>query len=1494
MQKTIKYSLQFLGWLVLTFLLLLIIASILIQTKPINKRLVKLTEQQISSRINGNFSVGEIDGNFFTNLSLKNILVTDNTDTLIYITEIDAHYNLIPLLYKKLQIDSVHIDHPYLHLKQENDSIWNIQRIIKPTTNGTDTTSSTRDSYKIDLSLFSITEGIVKIESANTLIPQSIQHINTKLTLLWEEDQQTLKLTDFSLATDSPNIELKQLTFRLNRNKELIELSNFHLKTAQNQIDGTAKYQEDKNLKSTTKAQSTPLQFKEFEFFLPDLKIPATPILKLNTALENNSLLATIELTDQNQRINLDFTALNFSEWLLNRTDTLLNYQLSGKFENVELLHWLGDSSLNYFINGDLMANGKGTDPKTMSLSMKGIFDECIIENIPIDQFNFNIGLKNGNLSGQAKGQGIFGEIDLSPTVENLFEKPSYNFEIITRNLDAFILIGVDSMKSNLNLKANISGTGVDLKTATLSTKGSFVDSKFQDILVDQLNFKFNMKKGSLSGLANGIGNFGEFSISPTIQDITGDLSYQINLNTNRLNLSRLTDVNSLETDLNINVNISGKGLDPQTAILTADGNIMESKFKNLLFDRLNFDFNLNQGTLNGLAQGLGKFGEFTITPHVQDLMGEPSYQLNLTTHQLDFSELTGVDSLKSNINLQAEVNGKGYDPKTLFANATVIFSASQFQEIKLDTLFAKGQYSYNNLQLDSVWAQTNSLQLNAYGNYNTEANSDLTLSADIKDIDGLTAFFPINNLQVKGHLNAHLTGKLDSLNLQTTIDIEHAGFNNFLTDNLQIGANAQITGSDTLVSAHIVAHNIRNESLTLDSLVIDLKADPDSVFVNGELNATDLKSQFRAGTHLGKQIRLTLEELVIEYRNQHWALQQTPAIFNVDSVNYHIDQFLLASGSGENIQSITAQGNISLNGTEDFNLKIVNLDISQLPNLFGIDMDASGELGLNMKLSGTAESPILKGDYALNKAIFNDYQFSDFGGILNFKNKLVSIKTNIALKDSGNFILNGAIPLQFRLDSLSYSYAPQDSINATLSVNNFPLAAFQSTNMADKIFGYFEGDISANGPMESPDIQGNLQLKQASVKIPEYGINYHDIIFDMEFMRDKINLNTFSIKSADGEMTSTGQIIFKSELYSGEIDQTQLEFIFKKFNPVNHRQFNMQVSGNANLNAKNGELVFDGDLSVPKSEIYLPAIFTMMGKIYETEISQPILVREMENMSEQTDTLSFGRIKSAKTDSSQFNYFKQIEGSLRIKIPKNTWIRNEDMRLEISGDLELIKHKSFSEIFGSVDVVRGQYDLLGKRFIIREGTISFQGGEEIIPQMDITASYTFRNSQRVEQTITVQVLGSTESPTVNFSLDNISINEGDALSYILFGKKMNELSIDQQENLTGAGGSSIAKTATAAILTSQITKFVGEKLNVDFIEIKSTGGFENATVVVGKYITNDLFVSYEQRFGETSEKDLAKYEVKLEYELFRFLFFQLNNSSNDSGFDVILKLDSE
>ncbi|HKJ80145.1 MAG TPA: translocation/assembly module TamB domain-containing protein, partial [Prolixibacteraceae bacterium] len=348
----------------------------------------------------------------------------------------------------------------------------------------------------------------------------------------------------------------------------------------------------------------------------------------------------------------------------------------------------------------------------------------------------------------------------------------------------------------------------------------------------------------------------------------------------------------------------------------------------------------------------------------------------------------------------------------------------------------------------------------------------------------------------------------------------------------------------------------------------------------------------------------------------------------------------------------------------------------------------------------------------------------------------------------------------------------------------------------------------------------------------------------------------------------------------------------FYDFNLVNHNQFNIQLSGNANLGGEKGNVVYGGDLKIPQAEIYLPAIMAMTGKMNTPEMPKPILVRHAERMDISIDSIGIETFEMPNPDSVQFNYFDDLQGQLRLRIPKNTWVKNQDMRIEISGELELIKNQEFFELFGSVEVVRGQYDLLGKTFVIDDGAITFQGGEEMLPRLNIEATYSFRNAERAEQELTVKIMGTAESPEIEFLLDGSAISEGDALSYIIFGKSMDALTMSEQQNVDDAGGSSLAGRAAASVISSQITDFLGDRLNVDYIEVKSDGSFDNASVVVGKYITNDLFVSYEQRFGEVDEKDLAKYEVKLEYELFRFLFFELNNSSNDSGFDVIVKFD--
>lgn len=1406
MRKGIKYSLLSVGGLLLLVVLVLVLAALLIQTQPGKRKIASVAENQSARFLNGELQIGKIDGNFFTHLSINNILLKAENDTLASIEKIELYYSLWPLLSGKLDIHSAGLYSPRLFLSQNSDSVWNFQQLIKPGPQ-TSKTSEEPGSFEINLGNFMLTNGNIKTEALDTIIPKEIKNLNTELSLNWAEKSQELTLDSFSFSTLQPDFILNQLKFNVKRDTETIELSNFYVETGRNSLEGMAEVESDSLKNGAANFETAAVDISEFSYFLPSLTLPARPTVKLTANLENNAAKATIELSDQDQHILINAGTSNLQNFLSEKTNIQPGYQLTVDFENVELGYWLNNPDLMYFLNGTLEANGRGFDPKTASSEISGQLNNWVIENRQIDRLNFTLNLENGNVTGNFRGR--------------------------------------------------------------------------------------------------------------------------------------------------------------------------------------------------------GNFGSFNLVHHIQNFMENPEYKLNLTTNDLNLALLTGIDSLYSNLNLQAAVTGTGFDPEKMSANATISGNGSEFQHIQIDSLFAAGNFKNQTINIDSLRLKTQMARLEASGVYSLTSNSDLQLSAKIDSLNEFSAYLAGVDVNTSGKLTAHLFGRPDSLNLESNVELNSSRYDDILLEQLQLAATGWITKTDTMLSAQIFAGRLESGNLKVDSITATIDGNADSLFLDARLQASELTTSLQTGIVPGEKTRLTLNSWETNYQEQHWALQNAPATIEFDSVNYTVNNFRVASGNTDSPQVISANGIISLREEEDFTLEIDRLNIGTLSrfleleypvtslfstkinvsgnakspelnttysfagasfagyeftgingnldysenelrvetNIFSKDSgkveltarlpvqarldsmmfgfsnndsvnarmnitnlsaailqklditnDFSGFLESKVNVSGTMESPLANGNFSVNEAKYNDYGFPKIDANFNFRENQFSAESEIETEDNGEFSFSASLPVQYEPDSLSFNFNPEDSISGQVNLKNFSLAILETMNPSAEINGQVNGKMVITGTANSPQPVGALKLADASFKMDEYGIDYQNIKLNLNFLRDKVEVDSFRIMSADGNLTGKGEVNFESELYKGDLIQSEIKLVFNKFNPFNHRSFNMQVSGNASLGGEKDNLVYGGNLNIPQAEIYLPAILQMMGKLNVPEMPKPILVREAEKLSLYTDSTTFTNPEpgSAPTDSLNFEFLDKLRGRLGVKIPKNTWIKNNDMRIEISGDVELIKNGEFFELFGSVNVVRGQYDLLGKTFIINEGTINFQGGEEMMPQMNITASYRFRNAQRAEQVLTVDISGTAESPEVSFKLDDSTISEGDALSYILFGKSMNELTIDEQNNVAGAGGGSLAGKAAASILSSQITNFLGDKLNVDYIEVKSDGSFDNATVVVGKYITNDLFVSYEQRFGETDETNMAKYEVKLEYELFRFLFFELNNSSNDSGFDVILKFEVE
>jgi autotransporter translocation and assembly factor TamB len=108
-----------------------------------------------------------------------------------------------------------------------------------------------------------------------------------------------------------------------------------------------------------------------------------------------------------------------------------------------------------------------------------------------------------------------------------------------------------------------------------------------------------------------------------------------------------------------------------------------------------------------------------------------------------------------------------------------------------------------------------------------------------------------------------------------------------------------------------------------------------------------------------------------------------------------------------------------------------------------------------------------------------------------------------------------------------------------------------------------------------------------------------------------------------------------------------------------------------------------------------------------------------------------------------------------------------------------------------------------------------------------------------------------------------------------------------------GQAGSKTLKNLLTGQVMGKISGTLSKKLALDVIEFEGNKNWRDARVLVGKYITNDLFLSIERDFSLNRSNELAPKQVYLEYEITRFLFLQATRGDEKTtGFNLIWKLE--
>ena len=222
-------------------------------------------------------------------------------------------------------------------------------------------------------------------------------------------------------------------------------------------------------------------------------------------------------------------------------------------------------------------------------------------------------------------------------------------------------------------------------------------------------------------------------------------------------------------------------------------------------------------------------------------------------------------------------------------------------------------------------------------------------------------------------------------------------------------------------------------------------------------------------------------------------------------------------------------------------------------------------------------------------------------------------------------------------------------------------------------------------------------------------------------------------------------------------------------------------------------------------------------------------------------------------------DFYGRLGFDVATVISRDSWLYLDDGSVELAGQLRITKQPQEKlTVSGEVDGVRGWYSFKGRRFQIAKARLNFTGGGEIDPALDIVGRH------RIPRYLIEFVVGGYASKPTLVLRSDPPLDQADVLSVLLFGKPVKALSEGEQINLQ-----SQAALVTADFFAADLKGSITEQLGLDTLDISVGNDVSAGQIGVGKYVTDDVFVSTKQQIGDEHEQEYSvEYNIAPEWQI--------------------------
>jgi translocation and assembly module TamB len=575
------------------------------------------------------------------------------------------------------------------------------------------------------------------------------------------------------------------------------------------------------------------------------------------------------------------------------------------------------------------------------------------------------------------------------------------------------------------------------------------------------------------------------------------------------------------------------------------------------------------------------------------------------------------------------------------------------------------------------------------------------------------------------------------------------------------------------------------------------------------------------------------------------------PLTLSQRGADYSLANLALAFGSGR----IT--GNAALRGaTLSARLTARNLPVAPVARFAGYK--GAGTVTLDANFSGTTAAP--RGQFTLSgRALsvslpgqrlpsLSVEATGDWNGReLGVKGRLGGLK-GAALNFSGSLPLvltarpfNLAMPATGRL-----ALRLQGAGDLANIADLLPLGE-------DRLAGNFTFDAGVAGSIASPAATGHLTITGGRYESFATGAVLTNLQVDLNGDRDRFTLRRLTAgDSANGKLSARGSIV----LAGGAGPSVNLTATLTSFRVAARDEAVVVASGEVSVAGNLTSPKVQGRLTVDRADCQIPDSLP-------PSITRLAVVNVNRKLSRAGRNARSASALSAAARSEAPALALPLD--IQITLPGRVFVRGHGLDSEWRGRLKIGGTSAAPAITGTLEAVRGTFDILGKSFRLTRGTIAFDGGEKFDPLLDIA-------TEVIASDITAQALisGVASAPTIRLT-STPQVPQDEILSRVLFGRGLGQITVG--EGLQVAQAAATLAGGGPGILDRLRTSLGLDRLNFGALAPgpassnlnPAAGGSATSgtTISGGKYVADGVFVGATQGTTPQSSKVTVEIEVR-------------------------------